>query len=337
MRRFVVLAAMTSLLIILFGTGFLCAKDKKPAEAEALFQRARELSDIRCEGCEAFRLRAHIRFTPPAQPAIEGTYLLIWRAPEKWAEHIRIKGHWQVRARDGETIWRQATTKYDPFPIHRITAMMNIRSHLQILPWEEVRKVETRSENGYKHSCITLRSKLGGIRRLSFHLDSGFMLRDENSNLAWGEAEFSDYRAEGGKFFPWLIVSRHQGMVLATAAVEERRGLTEQDLQLLVPPLGSTAEPVCSCPSMDPAKPLNLPPPVYPSNARMNGISGKVSMFAVIGEDGKPHNLTVLASPAPELSDAALAAVQQWHYEPSVCGGRPFPVPQTIEINFTLR
>jgi hypothetical protein len=77
MRRFVVLAGVTSLLILLIGPRFLRAKDNKRAEAEALLQRARELSDIRVSGTTPFHLHAEVILWTSAKESVKGSYSLL--------------------------------------------------------------------------------------------------------------------------------------------------------------------------------------------------------------------------------------------------------------------
>jgi protein TonB len=39
----------------------------------------------------------------------------------------------------------------------------------------------------------------------------------------------------------------------------------------------------------------------------------------------------------PELAKAAVDAVKQWHYEPTLLNGNPVEVATTIAVNFKLR
>jgi len=76
--------------------------------------------------------------------------------------------------------------------------------------------------------------------------------------------------------------------------------------------------------------------PVYPESTRSRGAEGTVVLEAVISMDGAPLSLQVLKSPDPELSEAALTAVRQWRYKPTLLNGEPIEVLTTITINFRL-
>jgi protein TonB len=56
---------------------------------------------------------------------------------------------------------------------------------------------------------------------------------------------------------------------------------------------------------------------------------------AVIGTDGEVHSLEVLSG-NPILAQAALAAVRQWRYRPTLLSGQPVEVETQITVNFVL-
>ena len=75
-------------------------------------------------------------------------------------------------------------------------------------------------------------------------------------------------------------------------------------------------------------------PPVYPAIAKSAGVSGVVTIEATIGPDGKVTEAKVVRS-IPLLDQAALDAVRQWEYTPTLLNGVPVPVLVTVTINFT--
>jgi periplasmic protein TonB len=75
--------------------------------------------------------------------------------------------------------------------------------------------------------------------------------------------------------------------------------------------------------------------PIYPAIARTAGISGVVRLIGTIGKDGRIENLQVVSG-HPMLARAALEAVQQWIYKPTLLNGMPVEVIAPIEVNFTL-
>jgi protein TonB len=73
--------------------------------------------------------------------------------------------------------------------------------------------------------------------------------------------------------------------------------------------------------------------PVYPEIARSARVAGEVAIEATIGTDGKVVDAKVIRS-VPLLDQAALDAVRQWEYTPSLLNGVPVPVTVTVTINF---
>lgn len=76
--------------------------------------------------------------------------------------------------------------------------------------------------------------------------------------------------------------------------------------------------------------------PVYPQIAQSARVAGVVIIEATIGPNGKVQNARVLRS-IPLLDQAALDAVKQWEYTPTLLNGVPVPVIMTVTVNFTLQ
>jgi protein TonB len=77
-------------------------------------------------------------------------------------------------------------------------------------------------------------------------------------------------------------------------------------------------------------------PPEYPRIARDSRREGVVILEAVIDERGQVGRIKVLRS-EPLLDQAAITAVQEWRYTPTLLNGVPVSVLMTITVNFTLQ
>jgi protein TonB len=75
--------------------------------------------------------------------------------------------------------------------------------------------------------------------------------------------------------------------------------------------------------------------PVYPQIAMSARVEGVVILDAMIGEDGIVRELRVLKS-IPLLDQAALDAVRQWRFTPTLLNGQPTPVVMTVNVSFKL-
>jgi protein TonB len=76
--------------------------------------------------------------------------------------------------------------------------------------------------------------------------------------------------------------------------------------------------------------------PVYPPIAQSARVSGVVIIEATIGQDGRVKDAKVLRS-IPLLDQAALDAVKQWQFTPTLLNGVPVAVIMTVTVNFTLQ
>jgi protein TonB len=77
-------------------------------------------------------------------------------------------------------------------------------------------------------------------------------------------------------------------------------------------------------------------PPNYPPVAQAARVQGVVILEAIIGPSGAVTEVKVLRS-VPLLDDAAIAAVEQWQYTPTLLNGVPVPIIMTVTVNFTLQ
>ena len=76
--------------------------------------------------------------------------------------------------------------------------------------------------------------------------------------------------------------------------------------------------------------------PVYPAIAQAARVQGIVIIEAIIGEDGQVINARLLRS-VPLLDQAALDAVRQWQYTPTLLNGVRVPVIMSVTVQFTLQ
>jgi len=96
------------------------------------------------------------------------------------------------------------------------------------------------------------------------------------------------------------------------------------------------APPVRVGAQVTPPERVKYVPPVYPVDAQRAKVMGTVIVQAIIDEKGDVALAKVLKGVAG-LDDAALDAVNQWKYKPTLMNGVPVPVMMTVTVNFSLR
>jgi TonB family protein len=75
-------------------------------------------------------------------------------------------------------------------------------------------------------------------------------------------------------------------------------------------------------------------PAKYPPEALAAGVQGVVIAEIVVNESGNVTDTKLLRS-IPLLDEAALEAVRQWRFSPSVVNGQVVPVKMTVTVNFS--
>ena len=75
--------------------------------------------------------------------------------------------------------------------------------------------------------------------------------------------------------------------------------------------------------------------PVYPQIAISAHVEGRVIIEAIVAVDGKVKDARILRS-IPLLDRAALDAVNQWVFSPTLLNGVPVPVIITVSVDFKL-
>ncbi len=89
--------------------------------------------------------------------------------------------------------------------------------------------------------------------------------------------------------------------------------------------------------NVEAAKVITKVQPIYPESAKDAGVQGTVLLHAVVGMDGRPLQLQVLNSQInPDLARAAVEAVSQWRYQPTLLNGEPVEIDTTIQVKFSL-
>jgi TonB family protein len=77
--------------------------------------------------------------------------------------------------------------------------------------------------------------------------------------------------------------------------------------------------------------------PVYPETMRDAGREGVVPIEAIIGRDGSVLTVRVLSAQVhPDFAIAAVDAVRQWRFAPTLLNGVPVEVVMTVSVQFSL-
>ena len=95
------------------------------------------------------------------------------------------------------------------------------------------------------------------------------------------------------------------------------------------------AKPIIVSAGVEEARLITRIEPVYPPGAIALHMSGAVRLRAIISADGTVSRLDVVTG-NPILARAAVAAVGQWRYHPTLLNGRAVEVETDITVIFEL-
>jgi TonB family protein len=74
--------------------------------------------------------------------------------------------------------------------------------------------------------------------------------------------------------------------------------------------------------------------PIYPDALKASGISGIVTLEAVIGTDGLVRDVQAISGPHPDLEAAAATAVREWEFSPTLLNCQAIDVAMRVTVNF---
>lgn len=162
------------------------------------------------------------------------------------------------------------------------------------------------------------------------------------STLLAFDAKSATYKitlTEGDKLLAEPVIRVQRG---GRAIVGSRDGEAAPYVFLLVEPFPSIPDGAYSTTTgqgeITQPKVLKKVNPVYPDEAKRTHFEGVVLLEATLGTDGRAKDVRVLRGEPMGLSEAAVAAVREWEWEPARnAKGTPVNVIMTLTIRFALR
>lgn len=89
--------------------------------------------------------------------------------------------------------------------------------------------------------------------------------------------------------------------------------------------------------SFEAPTPTRIVEPTFPMAERRAGITGTVSVNCLVDELGNVRDAAVVRGSDMAFSDATLAALKRWKFNPGLRDGVPVPVLVTVPVNYTFR
>jgi protein TonB len=105
------------------------------------------------------------------------------------------------------------------------------------------------------------------------------------------------------------------------------------DAEDIVAPSPTERRPIRIGGDMRPPTKIHHVNPVYPAEARIAAVAGVVILEATIDPEGAVVDVQIVRS-VSGLDEAAIAAVREWRYTPTLLNGEAVPVIMTVTVNF---
>jgi TonB family protein len=306
-------------------------KDKKQEEGEALLAKARELSDIRCQGCPPFRLRMRTHVWNQEGVEHEGLYQAAWIGRQQWREEISFPNFAEVRIGGEGKVWISRSLPFLSEEMFRLREVLDFHRQLSIPAGTDLKGPRVVIRKGTRMKCVQAHVKLRGRFEFCFDSDSGALVSQHVGGLVY---QYQDYVSRDGRAYPRTILGSVDGRHVVEAHVEALEDQPVVEQSMFMPPADAQARPGCIHP--EPAVELEKGPPVYPHDARMRGIIGTVVVYVLVGSDGRAAGQYVVRSAGMDFDNATREAIAGWRWKPSTCEGVPVPEETLIRIEYRL-
>jgi TonB family protein len=323
LRSRVVLATISSLVLACLSLG-----QGESKEVKVLFERAKQLSDIRAKGSPAFVLKGLFTISRGSDHVIMGSYTESWATPSLRRVEVSAEGFHSITVTNDKKGWEQSDgTKTQD--ISSAASQFAYRTDLVSIDSHEPVKIVDRNNGHWKLRCAgTEEDQFGWRREFCFDKSGGqlvawslpfFVSGGESAN----RCAFTDFQKLGDKTFPKSI----RCMEGDTRVIETRvtqLALQEFDSSTFQPPAG--AKEFTNCPVQTKApEVINSPEPVSVKG-------GPVVLSLVVNTHGKPDEIKVDISGGAEMDNAAVDAVRQWRFKPASCDGQPMEVRISVAL-----
>ncbi len=305
-------------------------KPNPQQEGAALLARAAELVNIHSAESGPFRLRARVWLKGLERGSTVGTYEVLWVSPQQWREEITFLGFSQLRIGGEGKYWQVRSLNYIPLRAWQLMRTLRFEGRFRPRPEESIKKVRDRTWNGGKVRCVELKYPDTASRELCFDSASGALVKEETADGY--RYEYSGYAPAGKGAFPRRIRTVDGDEAIVEFDIEELALGVVPEPSLFVPPADSEIWKTCENP--EPAKmreETRKQREIYIFTTGPVFLHAPVSVYAVIGTDGKLSNLTLVQASGTVMDDVFVKMLKERQYKPKKCAGVAVPEEIVLE------
>jgi TonB family protein len=335
-----------SLILIAMTVG-VAVTPLSPAEGEQTalrdrYDHARSQSEIRGSNMPGFLIRGDVHIRLKKDSAIDGKYLLAWSPDGRWKEQYAFPGYRRTRIGNLDNFWQVRSTERESAYMLELGGLIGQQRPPAISHEEKLEMTRPENVQGVDAECMFRRSKSNDIRsEYCFDPKTGDLLKSEGPKetapVAWmiPRKEYSNFQVWNQKRIPKTMKGFNGKATVLEVEIQTIEPLPALPPDYFTPPKEASVWMECTDGSA--WKLHDHAVPEYSHSARLQGRQGTVTLYAVIGEDGKIAELSIANSAWPELDESALRAVALWRYERSAsCASATGRSETLIDVIFSL-
>jgi hypothetical protein len=220
----------------------LIAEDAQP-NAQALLERARDLSDIRSPSAPAFRLRATFTAITRDLTTLEGTYTEIWVSNTRWRREIVVGASRRIEVARTTRPWLLNSGPPLPDEVQRFASLLELSPSW----WQEFTFQPTvdHNVNGVAIRCLVTLGENDERYALCFYKESGLLMQTTmpkriGNRLGDYSCLYANYQKFWKDFFPRELRCLQEGHRKLEGKIVELSLDPLPDPALFVQPVGAT-------------------------------------------------------------------------------------------------
>lgn len=322
-----------------------------PKDARAVFSLAAPLYDLADPSLKPWHLKATYElYDRTGKPTSQGAYEYWWASPSidrsTWSRGDALHTDWHTG--EGKHLYSSSGPTLDFFEYRLQSEILApLPEPAEYDPAATYFDREIVKLGNAKVPCIMIVPKMpegGQLRTIplgmfpTYCFDSALPILLMKTSFGSLTVSYGKIARFQNRYLPQMMEEYEAGRKILTMTVDTVQGLNPDDPALIPPPdAKSTSVAAVSVPSgVMAGKRIGGPMPVYPQDAKQARAQGTVVLKALIGRDGKIHDLKVISAPYPSLVESAMGAVSQWEYKPYLLNGDPVEVDTQINVVYRL-
>jgi len=307
--------------------------------AEALFDRARLLSDIRAEKSPPFRLQATFSLTRKNLETSHGTYTEIWISDSQFRRETVINDMQRLEVGTAKSVWQLDSSKNFPLIADRLPSVINVFPERMDIEFGSVQK-SAAQEGAQTGECAVAEPHGGrGKRAFCFEEKSGVLWEALVGQDLYGSdyaCFYGEFRKFGSRWFPRQMACFDGSVKRIEAEVTELVTAPSADASLFTPPTGAAELGRCFSKIEFPARAFT-PEPDFPRGELQFGKGSSVELSLIVDKQGKSQDVRINESGGKQFDEVALKTVRQWRFKPATCDGEPMAQKIGVNVGFHLR